>query len=247
MSIQIKQTLVQSSNFKFKCPNKMTPEYITVHNTANDASAENEIRYMIHNTNQTSYHFAVDDKEVIQGVAIDRNAWHAGDRNGPGNLKSIGIEICYSKSGGERYYKAEANAVLFIAQLLKERGWGIDRVKKHKDWSGKHCPHRILDEGRWDSFLAAIQAEMSKKEEVVKVAYTDKVTVPNTAYWQSSILVQEYQKRGFKCYALPSKPQVEQERTDSAPFVVETDFAHANIVLMELKKKGYSLAVWQSI
>jgi N-acetylmuramoyl-L-alanine amidase CwlA len=245
--MSIKQMLVSSSNYKYKCPNKMIPEYITVHNTYNDASAENEIRYMIHNTNQTSYHFAVDDKEVIQGVELDRNAWHAGDGSGQGNRKSIGIEICYSKSGGERYVKAEANAIKLIADLLKERGWGIDRVKKHQDWSGKHCPHRILDEGRWDSFLAAIQAELNKKEEAVQVKYTDKVTVPNTAYWQAESLVEEYQKRGFKCYALPLNPHKEQERTDAAPFIVETDFSHANLIKMELHQKGYTLAVWESI
>lgn len=159
--MNVRKMLVQSSNYKFKCPNSMSAEYITVHNTANDASAENEIRYMIHNTNQTSYHYAVDDKEAIQGVALDRNAWHCGDGNGAGNRKSIGIEICYSKSGGERYYKAEKNAVKLIAQLLHVRNWGIDRVKKHQDWSGKNCPHRILGEGRWQSFLNEVKEELN--------------------------------------------------------------------------------------
>jgi N-acetylmuramoyl-L-alanine amidase CwlA len=168
--VKVRQTLVPSSNYKYKCPNKMTPEYITVHNTANDASAENEIRYMIHNTNQTSYHYAVDDKEAIQGVALDRNAWHCGDGNGAGNSKSIGIEICYSKSGGERYYKAEKNAVKLIAQLLRERGWGINRVKKHQDWSGKYCPHRILEEGRWNQFLQEIQKELKGVDEMLEKA-----------------------------------------------------------------------------
>jgi len=141
----------------------MTPEYITVHNTANDASAENEIAYMISNNNEVSYHFAVDDKEVVQGLPLDRNAWHCGDGgNGNGNRKSIGVEICYSKSGGLRYVKAEELAIKFIAQLLKERGWGINRVKKHQDWSNKYCPHRILSEGRWDSFLNRIKEELEK-------------------------------------------------------------------------------------
>jgi N-acetylmuramoyl-L-alanine amidase len=80
-----------------------------------------------------------------------------------------------------------------------------------------------------------------------KPVYTDKVTVPNTAYWQAAALVQEYQKRGFKCYALPSNPQVEQESNDPAPFVIETDFNHANIVKMELVNKGYGRAVWETI
>lgn len=162
MSVNIKQNLVSSSKYKIKCPNAMKPEYITVHNTANDASAANEIKYMLSNNNQTSYHFAVDDKEAIQGIPLDRNAWHCGDGgNGNGNRKSIGVEICYSKSGGERYKAAEANAVKLIAMLLKERGWGIDRVKQHYDWSKKNCPHRIREECRWDEFIAAIQKEMS--------------------------------------------------------------------------------------
>jgi N-acetylmuramoyl-L-alanine amidase CwlA len=167
MAVVIKQSLVQPKNYKLKCPYSMTPEYITIHNTANDASAANEIQYMVNSPREVSYHFAVDDKEVIQGIPVDRNAWHCGDGGkGTGNLKSIGIEICYSKSGGTRYYQAEGLAIQLVAQLLKERGWGIDRVKKHKDWSGKHCPHRILDEGRWESFLKAIETELNQ----VKVA-----------------------------------------------------------------------------
>ena len=43
------------------------------------------------------------------------------------------------------------------AKLLKDYGWGIDKVTKHKDYSGKHCPHRILDEYGWDNFLALVQ------------------------------------------------------------------------------------------
>lgn len=68
-----------------------------------------------------------------------------------GNRLSIGIEICYSKSGGVRYGFAEENAIQYIAKLLKQYGRGIERVKKHQDWSGKYCPHRILAEERWNT------------------------------------------------------------------------------------------------
>ncbi|MDF2791661.1 MAG: phage N-acetylmuramoyl-L-alanine amidase-like protein [Neobacillus sp.] len=161
--MNVRQNLVSSKKYGIKCPNSMVAEYITIHNTANDASAENEIQYMIANSKEISFHFAVDDKEVVQGIDINRNAWHCGDGSGTGNRKSIGVEICYSKSGGDRYRKAEANAIKFVAQLLKERGWGIGHVKKHEDWSKKHCPHRILDEGRWNDVLAAIKAEIAPK------------------------------------------------------------------------------------
>ncbi|MEH7355684.1 N-acetylmuramoyl-L-alanine amidase [Neobacillus drentensis] len=163
MAIQVRQMLASPKKYGVKCPNSLNAEYITIHNTANDASANNEIQYMINNSNQVSFHYAIDDKEVVQGLPLDRNAWAAGDGNGPGNRKSLHVEICYSKSGGTRYYQAEGLAIQFVAQLLKERGWGIDRVKKHEDWSRKHCPHRILDEGRWGNVLAAIQAELNPK------------------------------------------------------------------------------------
>ncbi|USP43570.1 N-acetylmuramoyl-L-alanine amidase [Bacillus amyloliquefaciens] len=163
MTFAVKKRLVSSEEYSLKCPNPMTPEYITIHNTANDASAANEISYMTGNRESTSYHFAVDDKEVIQGIPLNRNAWHSGDgTNGTGNRKSIGVEICYSKSGGARYRAAEALAIKFVAQLLKERGWGVDKIRKHQDWNGKYCPHRILSEGRWDQVKAAIAAELER-------------------------------------------------------------------------------------
>ena len=153
--MQITNVTCPTSKYSIKCPYSMTPEYITVHNTYNDASAMAEVSYMLGNNLKTSFHAAVDDYRVVTGIPFDRNAWHAGDGRGNGNMKSIGIEICYSKSGGERFDAAERLAAEYIAMLLKERGWGLDRVKKHQDWSGKYCPHRTLDYG-WDRFLNMI-------------------------------------------------------------------------------------------
>ncbi len=158
--MNIKQNLVSPSRHNIKCPFPMTSEFIVVHNTANDASAANEIAYMIRNDNQTSFHYAVDDKEIVQGIPENRNAWHAGDgSSGPGNRKGLSVEICYSKSGGPRFIEAEKNAAAFIASKLREKGWGIDKVKKHQDFSGKHCPHRTLDMG-WQRFLNMVQTEL---------------------------------------------------------------------------------------
>lgn len=160
MAITPRQLICPTSKWDIKCPYTMSAEYITVHNTANDASAQNEVTYMNNNNNQVSYHFAIDDKEVVQGIPLNRNAWHAGDGGtGTGNRKTIGIEICYSKSGGTNFTKAEKLAAKFIAQLLDERGWGIDRVKKHQDWSGKYCPHRTLDLG-WNRYIGMIESEL---------------------------------------------------------------------------------------
>lgn len=156
----IKQNIVTASKYSLKCPYAMTPVGLCVHNTANDASAKNEISYMVSNTSQTSFHFAVDDIEAWQGLPLDRNGWHAGDgASGQGNRKYIGIEICYSKSGGEKFTKAESNAIDLIVQLLKERNWTTAQVKKHQDFSGKYCPHRTLDLG-WERFINTIKERM---------------------------------------------------------------------------------------
>ena len=161
MSIIARQMLCPASKKSIKFPYEMTPTRIVVHNTANDATAQNEIKYMCNNNNEVSFHFAVDDKEVVQGLPLNVNAWHAGDgNNGKGNREGIAIEICYSKSGGSKFIAAEKLAAKFIAQLLDERKWGIDKVTKHQDYNGKYCPHRTLDMG-WDRFLNMIKAEMS--------------------------------------------------------------------------------------
>ena len=189
--MEVRQMLVDPSKYSIKCPYSMTPTRIVVHNTANDASANNEIKYMITNNNETSFHFAVDDKEVVQGIPLNRNAWHAGDSHGKGNMEGIAIEICYSKSGGDRFIKAEQNAAKFIAQLLKERGWGIDKVTKHQDYSGKYCPHRTLDMG-WERFLNMIRAELGQTQVDVPTSskepnYTGKITYQSydnkKGYW----------------------------------------------------------------
>ena len=160
MAYTFKQNMVSSSKYSIKCPYSMTPQYITIHNTSNNASAENEVKYMISNNNQTSYHVAVDDKYVIQAIPFNRNAWHAGDgASGTGNRKSIGIEICYSTGNVETFKKAEANCAKYVATLLKQYGWTTSRVKRHKDWSGKNCPHKTMELG-WDRFVKMIQAEL---------------------------------------------------------------------------------------
>ena len=159
--MKVIQNLVPESKYNTKCPYTMQAEAIVVHNTANDATAANEVAYMLRNDNQVSFHYAIDDKEIIQAIPENRNAWHAGDGgNGKGNRKGIGIEICYSKSGGPKFIEAEKLAAKFIAFKLKEKGWGIERVTKHQDYAKKYCPHRTLDMG-WQRFLDMVKSEMN--------------------------------------------------------------------------------------
>ena len=150
----------------------MSAQGITIHNTANDASAKNEVSYMISNNNKVSYHYAVDDVRAVQGLPLDRNAWHAGDGgSGFGNRYTIGIEICYSKSGGDRFLAAEKNAAELTARLMLQYGWGMDKVgtktiNTHQSRSGKYCPHRTLDLGieRFWNIVRQKYAELSGQQ-----------------------------------------------------------------------------------
>lgn len=179
--VEIVKKLVPESKYSIKCPYSMTPTRIVVHNTANDASAENEIAYMTRNDYETSFHYAVDHEKIVQGLPLDRNGWHASDGNGKGNREGIAIEICYSKSGGDKFIKAEQNAADLIAYLLKEYGWGIDKVTKHQDYTNKYCPHRTLDMG-WDRFLNMIKERMNESTDSSTETTTNTGTTGTITY-----------------------------------------------------------------
>lgn len=156
--MEMKKQLIDPKKYSIKCPHAMKVQWIVIHNTANDASAQNEVRYMQSNAQKVSFHFAVDDKSIIQALPLDRNAWHAGDgdKENGGNRSGIGIEICYSKSGGEKFMKAEENAAWLAAELLKKYHLEISHLKKHQDFANKKCPHRTIDLG-WDRFVNMVK------------------------------------------------------------------------------------------
>lgn len=137
----------------------LQPLYITVHNTANTAKTANaamHARYVKSPTTTASWHFTVDDCDVIyQHLPLNENGWHAGDgNNGKGNRQSIGIEIC--EYAGIDEAKANDNAIWLIRRLMTEFNIPITKVVPHKHWSGKNCPRKLI--GVWPEFIAKILA-----------------------------------------------------------------------------------------
>ena len=141
--------------------NKIKVEYITVHSTANERStAQNERDWLVNpsNSRKASWHIAVDEKQAVEAIPLNEIAYHAGNREG--NNKSIGVEICES---GDRA-KTIHNAVILIANLLHERNWGIDKLRRHYDWSGKNCP-RIMSHNNWQAwtgFKMSVERELNR-------------------------------------------------------------------------------------
>lgn len=150
---------------------------ITIHETDTNANARGQAAYMQRNDNWTSFHAAVDDKDIVVCLPLDRAGWHAGDgTNGPGNRKTLAIEIenYYGTNNLEAYNKARANGEKLAGYWMYVYGLSKNSLNyyMHKDWSGKHCPRRIIDQGYWETFKA--NAEKHKQ------SYMEAVTPPAT-------------------------------------------------------------------
>ena len=130
----------------YKIGPSMNPSKIVIHNTANNASAKNEVNYLhsSSNTSSTSYHFAVDESSIYQAIPLSNSAYHAGVLSI--NKQSIGIEIARSTSQNKEIKnKAISNALTLIHLLKQEYLITNKNIITHKDASGKHCPHDIYD------------------------------------------------------------------------------------------------------
>ena len=126
---------------------KITPTSITIHNTGNiGASAKNNHNYM-KNINKSgariaSWHFTVDDKEIYQAQSTNYKCYHAGCTSG--NNTSIGIEICMFNDAA-RQKKAYQNAIELVKILMKYHKFSTSQVKRHYDWTKKHCPAWLIE------------------------------------------------------------------------------------------------------
>ena len=152
---------------------EMVAKYITIHDTGNSnagADARNHSHWVRTNPDPkflSSWHFTVDDQIIIQQLPLTEHGWHAGDgANGPGNLQSIGIEICENRDGQREL--AERNAAWLSARLIKETPTLLpypDCMKQHYHWTGQNCPRVIRGRpGGWEGFLAQISGFLESKD-----------------------------------------------------------------------------------
>ena len=173
MSYEFKKRLVDTDAIKKKKPNyiepayqvKNTAEFITLHETDNpsfgaDADAHASLQISGYSD---AWHYQGDDKQVIQSWDESVSCYHAGDgtsNNGLGSKTSVAYELCVNE--GIDIAKSRAVAEEFFADWLFARKRGVDRIKTHKDWSGKNCPQKILDEGYFPTFKTNVQKHLDK-------------------------------------------------------------------------------------
>lgn len=132
-------------------------KYIVIHETDNfekGVGAHNHAEYLKRNNKTaTSWHYTVDDKEIYHHIPDDEIAHHAGDDEG--NAYGIGIELCVNIDGD--FEKTFDNAAKLVAYLLKAYDLNLDHLKTHHDFSGKDCPHSILQENRLKEFRQRVR------------------------------------------------------------------------------------------
>lgn len=140
-------------------------KYIVIHETGNegknaDAASHNEYIHREANNLQTSWHYTVDDHEIYNHIPDNELAFHAGDgqNESGGNLNGIGIEMCINPEND--YEKTLENTAKLTACLVKAYHLDISSIRKHQDFSGKECPKRLIDSGRWREFLHSVEQEL---------------------------------------------------------------------------------------
>lgn len=142
-------------------------KYIVIHETGNagrnaDAASHNHYLHKEAENQQKSWHYTVDAREIYYHIPDNEIAFHAGDglsKDG-GNLNGIGIEMCINPEND--YEQTLKNTAKLTAMLLAAYDLEIGSVKKHEDFSGKHCPDLLLSKGRWDEFTNMVKEELAE-------------------------------------------------------------------------------------
>lgn len=173
-------------------------KYLVYHYTANDGdTARNNCIYYSNPVKpHASAHYYVDDNGVMQSVKDLISAWSVGgkkwndcDQTGGGkrhgivtNRNSLSIELCDCRRDGVVMAtdKTLANAVELGKALMAKYNIPIERVIRHFDVTGKHCPVYFMDEDKW----AAFKARLAEKEEPVnEIRYQTLEEIRKGAPW----------------------------------------------------------------
>lgn len=162
--------------------------YLVFHYTGNDGDrAANNALYYRNNVVGASAHYFVDDGHVYQSVEDTEIAWAVGgskwrdcSQTGGGrlygictNANSISIEMCDTSRDGN-LMASEATLELAAElgrELMKKYHIPIERVVRHFDVTGKHCPAYFMDEAAWEAFKGPLRLE--REEDMKQYHYVN--------------------------------------------------------------------------
>lgn len=150
-------------------------QYLVLHYTGNDGdTALSNARYFQDNVVKSSAHYFVDDAMVCRSVPELRTAWAVGGKKwadcavtGGGTLygvvtnsNSISVELCDTRTDGVYGASDETleNAIDLCREIMTRYKIPIERVVRHFDVTGKHCPAYMMDENLWETFKTCLDA-----------------------------------------------------------------------------------------
>ena len=164
---------------------KITPRGLVIHWTANEGKGANAVanrNYFNKPTTEASAHYIVDDKQIVRCLPENEMGYHVGAKqykpeavaklsSYPNNC-TIGIEMCVNADGN--FQETYRRTVELAADILKRHGWGVDRLWRHFDITGKNCPAYFVsdDYGRKYTGLTAAQAWAKFKDDVQRKLVT---------------------------------------------------------------------------
>lgn len=157
--------------------------YLVIHYTGNDGDTDaNNARYYRDNVVKASAHYFVDDDSITQSVedlgiawAVGGKKWADCHRTGGGtlfltanNYNTLSIELCDNRRDG-RIMATEATlerAAKLARALMEKYNIPIERVIRHFDVTGKHCPAYFMDATAWEAFKGRLT---EKEDEEMKL------------------------------------------------------------------------------
>ncbi len=137
-------------------------DWIIYHDTANvnaGADATMHANYMVSqesiNYRARSWHYTVDDHQIIHSVPDDEVTWQ-GDTY-KSYSSSIGIETCVNY--GSDLYRTWMNMGKLLASLLDKYDLTVDNILQHYDLMGKNCPHTLRDNNLYSVAIDLVKGE----------------------------------------------------------------------------------------
>ncbi|QVK18772.1 Ig-like domain-containing protein [Mycoplasmatota bacterium] len=167
--------LMSSIPNEYPSYNEDNINWIVVHDTANTSSSATAAMHALYlhnltnnpsNTTYVSWHYTVDENEIIHHIPDNERAFHAGDGSrlvgegnyeGGGNTNGIGIEMAVNK--GSDIYKTWHKTAKLVAMLLVKYNLPIDNYKFHHDFSGKDCPRTLRNARLTSEFRKMVEIE----------------------------------------------------------------------------------------
>ena len=158
--MNIKQMLIPTNRTDQRPGRQLNPSAIVIHSTANiNSNAYDEAVYVCYNSQRTaSYHYVVDDAQIIQVIPDNEMAYHAGNI---ANLCAIGVELCET---GDRQ-KTLDNGIMLVKLLMDRYNIPIDKIYTHSYFMTKNCPRILIDDNyikdglNWHWFVSRLTGD----------------------------------------------------------------------------------------